>query len=232
MPEHQHHPRQRRPRGAADRRRPGARRDDQRRSGTGRARPVAWVGLRGIDCAASTCRSQSEAGRRDDHGDGLVLTSLLVSARVSRWRRPPGTLRGRDPSGFAQPRCSPWFRRSAALFVLAGRPRKDVQALPASPGVVLAITSLSSGRNAVSVHAVRLRAGPAGARGRRAFLSPGAARRGRWRATSSSATQPARSSSPAAPSSSSLASPWSSLPLLGTGRTARPRSSPPRRSEP
>ena len=102
------------------------------------ARPVAWVGfavsLGGVGLVAG-----GGGGGATAAGDGLVLASLLVSAAftVAQARR----LQGRDPVALTAVQ----FLGAALAVLPFSVAAEGVPALPAGPGVVLAVAGLAAG---------------------------------------------------------------------------------------
>ena len=154
------------------------------------ARPVAWVGF-AVSLAGVGLVAGGGGGGATATGDGLVLASLLVSAAftVAQARR----LQGRDPVALTAVQ----FLGAALAALPFSVAAEGVPALPAGPGVVLAVPAWRrAGR------CCRSRCSPT-RRARCPPRSPGPSSTwsrssGRWRASSSSATRPARCSSPAA----------------------------------
>jgi len=101
------------------------------------ARPVAWVGfavsLGGVGLVAG-----GGGGGATAAGDGLVLASLLVSAAftVAQARR----LQGRDPVALTAVQ----FLGAALAVLPFSVAAEGVPALPAGPGVVLAVAGLAA----------------------------------------------------------------------------------------
>ena len=102
------------------------------------ARPVAWVGF-AVSLAGVGLVAGGGGGGATATGDGLVLASLLVSAAftVAQARR----LQGRDPVALTAVQ----FLGAALAALPFSVAAEGVPALPAGPGVVLAVAGLAAG---------------------------------------------------------------------------------------
>jgi drug/metabolite transporter (DMT)-like permease len=102
------------------------------------ARPVAWVGF-AVSLAGVGLVAGGGGGSATAAGDGLVLASLLLSAAftVAQARR----LRGRDPVALTAVQ----FLGAALAVLPLSVTTEGVPALPAGPGVVLAVLGLAAG---------------------------------------------------------------------------------------
>jgi O-acetylserine/cysteine efflux transporter len=102
------------------------------------ARPVAWVGF-AVSLAGVGLVAGGGGGSATAAGDGLVLASLLLSAAftVAQARR----LRGRDPVALTAVQ----FLGAALAVLPLSVITEGVPALPAGPGVVLAVLGLAAG---------------------------------------------------------------------------------------
>ena len=102
------------------------------------ARPVAWVGF-AVSLAGVGLVAGGGGGGATATGDGLVLASLLLSAAftVAQARR----LRGRDPVALTAVQ----FLGAALAVLPFSVAAEGVPALPAGPGVVLAVLGLAAG---------------------------------------------------------------------------------------
>jgi EamA-like transporter family protein len=102
------------------------------------ARPVAWAGF-AVSLAGVGLVAGGGGGSATAAGDGLVLASLLVSAAftVARARQ----LRGRDPVALTAVQ----FLGAALAVLPFSVATEGVPALPAGPGVVLAVLGLAAG---------------------------------------------------------------------------------------
>jgi O-acetylserine/cysteine efflux transporter len=102
------------------------------------ARPVAWVGF-AVSLAGVGLVAGGGGGGATVTGDGLVLASLLVSAAftVAQARR----LQGRDPVALTAVQ----FLGAALAALPFSMAAEGVPALPAGPGVVLAVAGLAVG---------------------------------------------------------------------------------------
>ena len=102
------------------------------------ARPVAWVGFV-VSLAGVALVAGGGGGGATAAGDGLVLASLLVSATftVAQARR----LQGRDPVALTAVQ----FLGAALAVLPFSVAAEGVPALPAGPGVVLAVAGLALG---------------------------------------------------------------------------------------
>jgi drug/metabolite transporter (DMT)-like permease len=102
------------------------------------ARPVAWVGF-AVSLAGVGLVAGEGGGSATAVGDGLVLASLLVSAAftVAQARR----LQGRDPVAITAVQ----FLGAALAVLPFSVATEGVPALPAGPGVLLAVLSLAAG---------------------------------------------------------------------------------------
>ena len=139
--ERRHHPHQRHPRGAADRRHAGAGRDHRRALAPGGGAPGGLGGLRGVAGRRRPGRHGSGGGGATATGDGLVLASLLLSAAftVAQARR----LQGRDPVALTAVQF-PGAALAALPFSVAARGRACRSRR--LPGAVLAVAALAAGR--------------------------------------------------------------------------------------
>ena len=213
--ERRHHPDQRHPRGAADRRRAGPGRD-HRGAVAPDAWPARWPGP-GSRCrwpALAWSPAAAAGGGARRSGDGLVLASLLLSATftVAQVR----LLRGRDPVAVTAVQFL-----GAALAVLPfsvareGLPRR----VPGSAGPGPGHGRPGRGRHAAAVHPVRLRAEPGVRRGGRGVPQHRAAgRRGGGRRP---VRRPGRPGQVAGGAAILAGIALSSLPLLGADLTRR-----------
>ena len=102
------------------------------------ARPVAWVGF-AVSLAGVGLVAGGGGGSATAAGDGLVLASLLLSAAftVAQVRR----LRGRDPVALTAVQ----FLGAALVVLPFSVATEGVPALPAGPGVALAVLGLAAG---------------------------------------------------------------------------------------
>ena len=102
------------------------------------ARPVAWVGF-AVSLAGVGLVAGGGGGSATAAGDGLVLASLLLSAAftVAQARR----LQGRDPVAVTAVQ----FLGAALAVLPFSVAAEGVPALPAGPGVVLAVAGLVVG---------------------------------------------------------------------------------------
>ena len=102
------------------------------------ARPVAWVGF-AVSLAGVGLVAGGGGGSATAAGDGLVLASLLLSAAftVAQARR----LQGRDPVALTAVQ----FLGAALAVLPFSVAAEGVPALPAGPGVVLAVAGLAAG---------------------------------------------------------------------------------------
>ena len=102
------------------------------------ARPVAWVGF-AVSLAGVGLVAGGGGGSATAAGDGLVLASLLLSAAftVAQARR----LQGRDPVAVTAVQ----FLGAALAVLPFSVAAEGVPALPAGPGVVLAVAGLAAG---------------------------------------------------------------------------------------
>jgi hypothetical protein len=102
------------------------------------ARPVAWVGF-AVSLAGVGLVAAGGGGSATATGDGLVLASLLLSAAftVAQARR----LQGRDPVALTAVQ----FLGAALATLPFSVAAEGVPALPAGPGVVLAVAGLAAG---------------------------------------------------------------------------------------
>jgi drug/metabolite transporter (DMT)-like permease len=102
------------------------------------ARPVAWVGF-AVSLAGVGLVAGGGGGSATAAGDGLVLASLLLSAAftVAQARR----LQGRDPVAVTAVQ----FLGAALAVLPFSVTAEGVPALPAGPGVVLAVAGLVVG---------------------------------------------------------------------------------------
>ena len=102
------------------------------------ARPVAWVGFV-VSLAGVALVAGGGGGGATAAGDGLVLASLLLSATftVAQARR----LQGRDPVALTAVQ----FLGAALAVLPFSVAAEGVPALPAGPGVVLAVAGLALG---------------------------------------------------------------------------------------
>ena len=101
------------------------------------ARPVAWVGF-AVSLAGVGLVAGGGGGGASATGDGLVLASLLLSAAftVAQVRR----LQGRDPVALTAVQ----FLGAALAALPFSVAAEGVPALPAGPGVVLAVAGLAA----------------------------------------------------------------------------------------
>src|SRR5690242_1898699 len=102
------------------------------------ARPVAWVGF-AVSLAGVGLVAGGGGGSATATGDGLVLASLLLSSAftVAQARR----LQGRDPVALTAVQ----FLGAALAALPFSVAAEGVPALPAGPGVVLAVAGLAAG---------------------------------------------------------------------------------------
>jgi drug/metabolite transporter (DMT)-like permease len=102
------------------------------------ARPVAWVGFV-VSLAGVALVAGGGGGGATAAGDGLVLASLLLSSAftVAQARR----LQGRDPVALTAVQ----FLGAALAVLPFSMIAEGVPALPAGPGVVLAVAGLALG---------------------------------------------------------------------------------------
>jgi EamA-like transporter family len=102
------------------------------------ARPVAWVGF-AVSLAGVGLVAGGGGGSATATGDGLVLASLLLSSAftVAQVRR----LQGRDPVALTAVQ----FLGAALAALPFSVAAEGVPALPAGPGVVLAVAGLAAG---------------------------------------------------------------------------------------
>jgi O-acetylserine/cysteine efflux transporter len=102
------------------------------------ARPVAWAGF-AVSLAGVGLVAGGGGGSATAAGDGLVLASLLLSATftVAQARR----LRGRDPVALTAVQ----FLGAALAVLPFSVASEGVPALPAGPGVALAVLGLAAG---------------------------------------------------------------------------------------
>src|SRR5262249_32755899 len=102
------------------------------------ARPVAWAGF-AVSLAGVGLVAGGGGGGATATGDGLVLASLLLSSAftVAQARR----LRGRDPVALTAVQ----FLGAALAVLPFSVATEGAPALPAGPGVVLAVLGLAAG---------------------------------------------------------------------------------------
>ena len=102
------------------------------------ARPVAWAGF-AVSLAGVGLVAGGGGGSATATGDGLVLASLLLSAAftVAQARR----LQGRDPVALTAVQ----FLGAALAMLPFSVATEGVPAIPAGPGVVLAVLGLAAG---------------------------------------------------------------------------------------